>query len=163
MNQLSVSPALDDTFHAITAVLMGMICDYNTSSSDNNIPDDFDFEVISLKNSGRIFDFYNSCKHISIFEGTNARSQDFDIGFGCFYNSHIKGTLNASDLGHMGCTLSHYKPWGQSEIDEDGYLRVLEEDAILMPYTRNIFPYIVANIPSNADILFSRGASSNID
>lgn len=163
LNKLSASPALGDTSHAITAVLMGMIYDCHTPSGHNKMPDNFDFKVISLKNSGRIFDFYNSWpldKHVSIFEGTNARSQDFDIESERFYNSHIKGTLTASDLGHMGCTLSHYKLWDQSEIDEDGYLCVLEDDAILMPYAKNLFPHIAANIPSDADIVFINGRSS---
>jgi GR25 family glycosyltransferase involved in LPS biosynthesis len=163
LSELLSSPQLGSISHSITSVLLGMIYDCDNPPDCRSMPDNIEFKVITLKSSGRIFDFYDSwplANHVSIFEGTNARSQYFKIDSEPFYNSHIEGKLSSADLGHIGCTLSHFKLWDSSEIATGNYLCVLEDDALMMPYARNLFPVIIDTIPSDADIVFVNGRSS---
>ena len=163
LRQLLISPLLGASAHSATYLVMGMILSNSIPEPDLSLLDNIQLSIISLRSSRRAFDFYKNwpfSKHVSLFEGVNARSEGFSLDKQKFYNGHLGTPILPEDLGHMGCTLSHFNLWDRALIQEDGFLCVFEDDAVLMPYAKIILPYLISNMPPDADIVFINGRSS---
>ncbi|MBE9153309.1 glycosyltransferase family 25 protein [Cyanobium sp. LEGE 06113] len=119
--------------------------------------DDYRVKLICLEDSTRLFSFvkhYPFETMFDLFEAVDARKTDFD--YSKFLETNGIGP-EPGEEGHLGCSLSHYKLWGQIANREKRWSLVVEDDAFFLPYAGDAISKAIDEAPNDADIIFVNG------
>jgi GR25 family glycosyltransferase involved in LPS biosynthesis len=162
LDELFASSEFGALTHELTPVLAGAR-QYLTVPDDRSEISNVQAKVISLPRSSRLFEFAKNWPFgfsFKVMEGVNARGEDFNYLNHRHYRDHLTDAPSPADLGHLGCTLSHYELWEQTELKQGELLLVLEDDAYFLPYSQLLLADISKNLPDDADLVYVNGRSA---
>lgn len=156
-------PSLGQSHHTYSAIPAGERFFRHINLTDNSKINDVCVQVISLKNSSRKLKFFENWKiniPFNFFEAVDASHPDFEPENYVEYNGHFNESPTVSDLGHLGCSLSHFQVWKYFvDTVNKPYLLVLEDDAVSFGYSQKLLNWILDGIPDEADIVLLNGRS----